>query len=67
VLVTLQFVASDFVLRHLIYRQAIGSLPGIGLPAIARSRNFNRPAFVPKRQELRRAAFALRCAASEGW
>ena len=26
VLVTLQFVASDFVLRHLIYRQAIGSL-----------------------------------------
>ena len=26
-LVTLQFVASDFVLRHLIYRQAIGSLP----------------------------------------
>src|SRR5437870_3860267 len=27
VLVTLQFVASDFVLRHLIYRQAIGSLP----------------------------------------
>ena len=26
-LVTLQFVASDFVLRHLIYRRAIGSLP----------------------------------------
>jgi len=29
VLVTLQF-ASDFVLRHLIYRQAIGSLPENG-------------------------------------
>jgi len=27
VLVTLQFVASDFVFWHLIYRQAIGSLP----------------------------------------
>ena len=27
VLVMLQFVASDFVLRHLIYRQAAGSLP----------------------------------------
>jgi hypothetical protein len=27
VLVTLQFVTSDFVLRHLIYSQAIGSLP----------------------------------------
>jgi len=27
VLVPLQFVASDFVLRHLIYSQAAGSLP----------------------------------------
>ncbi|MDB6054416.1 MAG: hypothetical protein JWN25_1939 [Verrucomicrobiales bacterium] len=26
-LVMLQFVASDFISRHLIYRQAIGSLP----------------------------------------
>jgi len=28
VLVTLQFVASDFVLRHPIYRRAAGSFPG---------------------------------------
>jgi hypothetical protein len=27
-LVTLQFVASDFVLRHPIYSRAAGSLPG---------------------------------------
>jgi len=31
VLVMLQFVASDFVLRHLIYSQAAGSLPLVAL------------------------------------
>jgi len=61
-LVMLQFVTSDFVLRHPIYGRAIGSLPGnlIGLPSRSSQQEIlpGPPSFLNDRN-FGAAAFAL--------